>query len=365
MTDRRRFRELGRELGVYPTGPHNAITDVGGVQVGHATIVRGEGALVPGEGPVRTGVTAILPNGGSIFGERLIGGGFVLNGAGEVSGLTQVMEWGLVETPILLTNTLSVGTCSEALVEWMVKKHATIGREHDVIIPLVGECDDSWLNDAQGRHVRSEHVFEALDGAAGGRVAEGTVGGGTGMMTCDLAGGIGTSSRVVALDRELSYTVGVLVMSNFGYLEDLRVDGEAVGRRLAREWGAVPRRRVNYGSIIAVVATDAPLSSHQLSRLAKRAALGIGRAGSVAAHGSGEIVLSFSTANAIPRQWSRKVYQLELLADPFVNPIYQATIEATEEAILNALCMAEPTVGRDGREAKALPLDAIRGDGRE
>lgn len=360
MSERRRFRDLGRTLGVYPTGPHNAITDVGGVKVGHSTIVRGDGPLVPGEGPVRTGVTALLPNGGKIFSERLIGGGFILNGAGEMSGLTQVMEWGLVETPILLTNTLSVGTCSEALVDWMVGKHATIGREHDVVIPLVGECDDSWLNDVQGRHVRAEHVVEALETAADGPVREGNIGGGTGMVTCDLAGGIGTSSRVVALDEELVFNVGVLVMSNFGYLEDLRVDGEAVGRRLGSEWGTSFNRRISYGSIISVVATDAPLNTRQLSRLAKRSALGIGRAGSIAAHGSGEIVLALSTANGVPRTYPSKTYRVELLADPYVNPLYEATIDATEEAILNAICMATPITGRDGHHARAIPLDELR-----
>lgn len=359
MTERRRFRDLGRELGVYPVGRYNAITDVAGVKVGHSTIIEGDGRHVPGVGPIRTGVTAILPNAGTIFTDRLVGGAFVLNGAGEISGLTQVLEWGLVETPILLTNTLSIGTCSEALVEWMVSKHAGIGREHDVIIPLVGECDDSWLNDSSGRHVRAEHVFAALDDASDGPVDEGNIGGGTGMMTCDLAGGIGTSSRVIAIDPEHVYTVGVLVMSNFGYLEDLRVDGEALGRRLTREWGGAIQRRVSYGSIIAIIATDAPLNSHQLSRLAKRSALGIGRAGSIAAHGSGEIVLAFSTGNAIPRAFSKKVYRLEVLADPFINPLYEATIDATEEAILNALCMATPMVGRDGHHARALPLEEL------
>ncbi len=359
MSERKRFRDLGRQLGVYRTGPFNAITDVAGVHVGHSTIVRGEGPLNRGSGPVRTGVTAILPNAGAIFTERLIGGAFVLNGAGEISGLTQVVEWGLVETPILLTNTLSIGTCSEALVEWMVEKHIGIGNEHDVVIPLVGECDDSWLSDAAGRHVRAEHVFAALEDARSGPVAEGNVGGGTGMVTCDLAGGIGTSSREVQIDDTHVYTVGVLVMSNFGYLEDLRVDGEAVGRRLGAEWGKEIQRRVSYGSIIAIVATDAPLNSQQLSRLSKRAALGIGRCGSMAAHGSGEIVLAFSTGNAVPRAFEKKLYQIDVLGDPFINPLYEATIDATQEAILNALCMAQPVTGRDGHHARALPLDVL------
>lgn len=359
MTDRKRFRDLGRTLGVYPTGPHNGITDIAGVHVGHCTISRGEGPLVRGEGPVRTGVTAILPNAGAIFHERLVGGGFVLNGAGEFAGLTQVMEWGLVETPILLTNTMSVGAASEALVQWLTERHVGIGREHDVVLPLVGECDDSWLNDAAGRHVRAEHVFAALEDASANPVVEGNVGGGTGMVTCDLAGGIGTSSRVVRIDAELEFCVGVLVMSNFGYLEDLRVDGEAVGRQLAAQWGQTLQRRISYGSIIVVLATDAPLHSHQLSRLAKRAALGVGRCGSIAAHGSGEIVLAFSTANAIPRSFASKTYDLRVLADPFINPLYEATIDATEEAILNALCMADPIVGRDGHAVPALPYDAL------
>lgn len=357
MSERKRFRELGHSVGTYEPGPHNAITDVGEVRVGHSTIIEGEGALEPGVGPVRTGVTALLPNAGEIFTSRLVGGGFVLNGAGELSGLTQVMEWGVVETPILLTNSLAVGTCSEALVDWMVFKHEGIGKEHDVVLPLVGECDDSWLNDVAGKHVRPEHVFEALDSATGGRVAEGSVGGGTGMVTCDLAGGIGTSSRVVPIEGR-DFTVGVLVMSNFGYLEDLRVDGRSVGRELAQRWPDV-QRRISYGSIICVLATDAPLTSHQLNRLAKRAALGIGRAGSIAAHGSGEIVLAFSTANAIPRVYTSSIYQLEVLADPFINPLYQGTIECTEEAILNAVCAADEMVGRDGHRARCLPYDVL------
>ena len=357
MSDRVRLRDLGITIGVHGTGHHNAITDVSGVLVGHRTLISGSGPLDPGAGPVRTGVTAILPNAGRIFHERVTGGGFVLNGAGELSGFTQVAEWGLLETPIVLTNTLSVGTCSEAVVDWMIRNHAGIGHEHDVIIPLVGECDDSWLNDAQGRHVRAKHVFEALESANSGPVAEGNVGGGTGMVTCDLSGGIGTSSRIVPVDAHLSYTVGVLVMSNFGNLEDLRVDGAPFGRWLAKKWHGAIQRRIAYGSIIAVIATDAPLTTHQLSRLAKRAALGVGRCGSIAAHGSGEILLAFSTSNVVPRELHQKTYRLEVLADPYVNPIYAATIEATEEAIINAMCAAGPMTGRDDHAVPALPLE--------
>lgn len=356
-----RARQLGITIGRHQPGPHNAITDVAGVRVGHATLIQGHGPLVVGRGPVRTGVTAILPNAGNVYMERLHCGGFVLNGAGEFSGLTQVMEWGLLETPILLTNTLSVGTCSEALVKYMLRRYPSIGREHDVIIPLVGECDDSWLNDIGGHHVREEHVLEALAAASGGPVAEGSVGAGTGMMTCDLKSGIGTSSR--QLDpEEGAYTVGVLVQSNFGKLEELRVDGVPVGRYLARQRGDADRRPGIAGSLIGVAATDAPLLPHQLNRLAKRMALGIGRVGSHAAHGSGEILVAFSTGNKAPRHPRSRshTYQVSVLEDHALNPLYEAIVDATEEAILNSLLAAPEMVGQSDRRAQAIPLDLLR-----
>lgn len=358
VSKRRRLRELGLGVGRYATGPYNAITDVANVLVGHTTLIEGDGPLRVGQGPVRTGVTAILPNGGNIFHERVTGGGFVLNGAGELSGLTQVQEWGLIETPILLTNTFGVGACSEAVLTYMMARHEGIGAEHEVLIPLVGECDDSWLNDVAGLHVSVEDAIAAMESARGGPVEEGCVGGGTGMITCDLKGGIGSSSRVLP-PEEGGYTVGVLVMSNFGRLHDLRVDGYPVGRRIQAGWGEFEKRRWNYGSIIAVVATDAPLMTHQLNRLAKRAALGVGRVGSIAAHGSGEIILAFSNTNTVPRDSTTSLYTMTFLADRRMDPLYEATIEATEEAILNALCMAEPMVGRDGNEARALPLEYL------
>ena len=356
---RRRARELGIELGTYATGRHNAITDVRGVLVGHTTLIRGKGGPArPGSGPVRTGVTAILPRAGNVYDQKALAGGFVLNGAGELSGLTQIMEWGLIETPLLLTNTLSVGTCSAAAVEYMVAAYPSIGREADVIIPVVGECDDSWLNDIAGGHVHSNHVHDAIENAKGGAVEEGNVGGGTGMMTCGFKGGIGTSSR--RLPQELgSFTVGVLVMSNFGNREDLRVDGIPVGRMLAPRYAHIEERRSSYGSIIAVLATDAPLIAHQLTRLAKRVALGIGRAGSFAAHNSGEIVVAFSNANSVPRTQQRPVYRLRVLHDARMDPLYQAAVEAAEEAILNALCMATDMDGVDGHFAPALPLEEL------
>jgi D-aminopeptidase len=352
-------RDLGVRIGRYRPGRWNAITDVAGVKVGHATIVRGEGTLEVGKGPVRTGVTAILPNPENVFEQRVVGGGFILNGAGEVSGMTQLMEWGLIETPIFLTNTLSVGAVSDGAVKWMVERYPGIGEEHDVIIPLVGECDDSWLNDIAGRHVTPAHVVEAIAGAKDGPVAEGSVGGGTGMITCDFKAGIGTSSRKLP-EAEGGYTLGVLVMSNFGVMRQLRIGGLPVGELLEERYGALPRRTTNYGSIIAVVATDAPLTTHQLNRLAKRAALGVGRVGSSAMHGSGEILLAFSTANMVPRHSRKMVYRMKILLDARLDPLYEAAIEATEEAILNALCAARDMEGVNGNLCRALPLDEVR-----
>jgi D-aminopeptidase len=355
-----RARELGIPLGRFRPGKWNAITDVAGVKVGHATIIRGRaGPLAVGKGPVRTGVTAILPNPANVFEERVAAGGFILNGAGEVSGMTQLLEWGLLETPIFLTNTLSVGAVSDASVKWMIERFPGIGDEHDVIIPIVGECDDSWLNDIAGRHVKDEHVYEALKNASDGPVAEGCVGGGTGMITCDFKAGIGTASRKLP-EVAGGYTVGVLVMSNFGVLRQLRIGGLPIGEILEARYREMPRRQRDYGSIIGVVATNAPLSTHQLNRLAKRAALGIGRVGSTAMHGSGEIVLAFSTANQVPRETRKMVYRMKILLDQRLDPLYEAVIEATEEAILNALCMAQDMAGANGNFVPALPLADVK-----
>src|SRR5215831_3804398 len=354
-----RARELGLPLGRFRPGKYNAITDVEGVRVGHSTIIRGRGPLKPGIGPVRTGVTAVLPDQGNIFLERMTGGGFVLNGAGEVSGLTQVMEWGLIETPILLTNTMSVGAVSDAVARYMVDRYPGIGDEDDVIIPVVGECDDSWLNDIAGRHVKETHVLEAIQTASDGPVAEGGVGGGTGMITCDFKSGIGTSSR--KLPEFLGgYTLGVLVMSNFGKMHNLRVGGMPVGEVLAEKFRTLPRRTQTYGSIIAVVATNAPLLTHQMNRLCKRVGLGIARVGSYAAHGSGEIVVGFSTANRIPRRTRKMVYRMKILLDQRLDPLYEAVMEATEEAILNSMCMAGPMKGINDNYCPALPLGEVR-----
>ncbi|MFT3709277.1 MAG: P1 family peptidase [Archangium sp.] len=360
QSKRVRARELDLPLGRFKPGKYNSITDVEGVLVGHSTIIDGApGELIVGKGPVRTGVTAIIPNDGNIFMDRLAGGAFVLNGAGEVSGLTQVVEWGLLETPILLTNTMAVGAVSDAVARTMVENHPGIGDEHDVIIPVVGECDDSYLNDIAGRHVREEHVRKALATAKGGVVAEGAVGGGTGMITCDFKAGIGTASRKLPPVHG-GYTLGVLVMSNFGKMHNLRVAGMPVGEVLAEKFRGIPKRTMSYGSIIAVVATDAPLLPHQLNRLCKRVSLGIGRVGSYAAHGSGEIIVGFSTANVVPRRTRKMVYKMKLLLDARLDPLYEAVIEATEEAILNSMCMATEMAGAHGHVVPALPLDEVR-----
>ncbi len=362
-----RARDLGVYFGASRPGPHNAITDVKGVRVGHCAVVFGHGALVPGQGPARTGVTAILPvtstgADDNIFLQRLPAGGFVLNGAGEMVGLTQIQEWGVLETPIVLTNTMSVGVAHQGVVEYLVEQIPQIGQAHDTVIPVVGECDDSWLNDIAGNHVRVEHVRAALDAAAGpdgdGAVAEGCVGSGTGMTTFDFAGGIGTSSRVLD-DDEGGYTVGVLVQSNFGRAQDLRLGGVPVGAVIEPKFRALHKRGGDYGSIIAIVATDAPMLPLQLQRLARRAALGIGRTGSGAAHGSGEIVLAFSTANRLPRTHAARVKRMDVLSDEHIDPLFRATIEATEEAIANSLCAGTTQVGVNGHVVPALPLDAV------
>lgn len=372
---RPRLRDLHIAIGRYPTGDENAITDVAGVRVHHVTKIHGDGELVPGVGPVRTGVTAILPAEGDVFLERVFCASYVLNGAGEVTGLSQIDEWGLCETPILLCSTLCVGRVADATVAWLSQLHPKIGTEYDVVIPVVAECDDSYLNDAVGRHVTQEDVHEALDNARGGPVEEGCVGAGTGMQTFDFAGGIGTSSRRVVVGG-ISSTVGALVLSNFGDRDLLRVDGVPVGRLVSDRFAHLPRRGPA-GSIIVLVATDVPLIHRQLSRLSRRAALAIGRTGGYAANNSGEIVLSWSTANRVPRlgrdaasapRSGRSIsahplapgrHMAELVLDTELDPLYEATVDVVEEAILNALCAGVDMTGHSGHLAPALPLDDV------
>ncbi|AKT37813.1 P1 family peptidase [Chondromyces crocatus] len=352
-----RLRELGVSIGRFPVGQHNAITDVDGVRVNHVTLVEGSGKLVPGVGPVRTGVTAVMPAHGDPFLDRVFAASYVLNGAGEVTGLSQIEEWGLCETPILLCSTLCVGRVADSTVAWLSQQHPMIGQEYDVVIPVVAECDDSYMNDAVGRHVTPADVAEALDGVRAGPVEEGCVGAGTGMQTFHFAGGIGTSSRIIDL-AGVSYTVGSLVLSNFGVRDLLRIDGVPIGRMIADRFAHVPQR-APAGSIIVLVATDVPMTHRQLGRLSRRAALAIGRTGGYAAHNSGEIILSWSTANRIPRLSEHGRHVVELILDTTIDPLYEATVDVVEEAILNAICAGVDMVGHSGHRAPALPSDLV------
>ncbi|GEM_PF-166921 len=350
---RRRLRDLGVRIGVLESGPLNAITDVKGVKVGQTTLIEGDGKLVPGKGPVRTGVTAIIPHDGDIWNDRVTAGAFVLNGNGVVTGTDWIKELGFIDGPLFLTNTHSVGMVFDTAVGWMVSRYPTIGIADDSYLPVVGECDDSYLNDIRGRHVKPEHVLSSLNSAAGGPVAEGAVGAGTGMICYDFKGGIGTASRKVAAEQG-GYTVGVLVNCNHGDRHELRVDGVPAGRLIPE--GVTEGR--HDGSIVIIIATDAPLNQRQLERIAARAAMGLARTGSVARNSSGDFMVAFSTSRRLPRH-CKPVNALPEVSDDFISPLFEATAEATEEAILNALCMAETTVGRDGNTAYALPLDRL------
>lgn len=358
--DRARARDLGVVVGRYATGALNAITDVTGVKVGHTTLLRGEGELKPGQGPVRTGVTVVIPR-DDVWNRKVPAGAFVLNGTGEMTGLAWVSESGFLEYPIALTNTLNVPRVADGVITWMLKRYPEIGVSDDTVTPVVAECDDSRLNDAQGRHVTEADVVRALDEAATGPVEEGTVGAGTGMVSYGFKGGIGTASRRLP-DSEGGYTVGVLVNANHGRRHELVIAGVPVGRLYDDRRTSSPDSRAGAaeGSIIIVIATDAPVDARQLTRLAKRAAMGLARTGSTVRHGSGDFILAFSTANEIPHYPQERTYTMVHLADTHLNPLFTATAEATEEAILNALTTATSVTGRDGRRVEAISLDRIR-----
>lgn len=355
---RPRIRDLGIAIGNYPVGPYNAITDVPGVRVGHVTKVRGEGELIAGKGPVRTGITAVRPASGDVFLKRVFAAGFVLNGAGEMTGLSQIEEWGVCETPILLCDTMAVGRVADATVAWMSRRHPTIGGDDDVVIPVVGECDDSYLNDTVGRHVTENDVWTALETARSGPVPEGNVGAGTGMQTFDFSGGIGTSSRIVRI-AGVDCVLGALVLSNFGNLEHLRVDGVPMGELLGPMFAHLPRRGPA-GSIIVLLATDVPLVHRQIARVCRRAALAIGRCGGFGAHNSGEFILGWSTFNRIPRRRPHGRYRAEMVLDTALDPLHEATVDVVGEAILNAICAGVPVIGHSGHSAPALPLEEVR-----
>jgi D-aminopeptidase len=354
-----RLRELGIVTGELPPGPFNAITDVPGVQVGHTTLIEGDGALRPGWGPVRTGVTVILPHHGNLFQEKVRAAVFTLNGFGKVAGFEQVRELGTLEAPLALTNTLNVGLVLDALVQHALQQNPQIG-----IAPgsgsvniVVGETNDSYLNDLQGRHVHAKHVWAAIGQAAGGPVAEGAVGAGTGTMCYGWKGGIGTASRVLPTEAG-GFILGALVQSNFGARRDLMIGGVPVGRRLAHPDGLQPPIP---GSIMIILATDAPLSARQLQRLCSRSAAGLARTGSFLQHGSGDFVIAFSTAQRVAHQPQALTLSQDVLANEalVINGLFRGVVECVEEAVLNSLTGSQTMVGRDGHVAYGLPLEQV------
>ena len=353
--DRPRARDLGIPFPGQP-GPLNAITDVAGVEVGYTTLIAGEGTLEVGKGPVRTGVTAILPRGRSGV-SGVFAGYAVGNGNGEMTGTIWIEESGVLGTPVCITNTHSVGVVRDAVIDWMVRNGGT---EQLWGLPVVGETWDGYLNDLNGFHVRPEHVFAALDGARGGPVAEGNVGGGTGMHTFEFKGGTGTASRRVRVRGAGDYTVGVLVQSNFGRRWQLQVAGLPVGR----EWPEDAPFTDEYGptnelgSIIVVVATDAPLLPTQLKRVAARASMGIARTGGMAGNGSGDIFLAFSTANAEAAGAEQGLQQATFLPNDRLDGLFEATVLAVEEAIVNAMVAARTMTGVDGH--RLVEIDHAR-----
>jgi D-aminopeptidase len=354
-----RARDLGVPFDGAP-GPFNAITDVPGVLVGHTTLISGDGKLVVGKGPVRTGVTAILPRGKDTMMNPVFAGWFAQNGNGEMTGTTWIEESGFLEGPVMITNTHSVGVVRDAVIQWRVAHGQPDASGYWWSLPVVAETWDGWLNDTNGFHVKPEHAFHAIDSAQSGHVDEGNVGGGTGMICSGYKGGIGTSSRKLS-EKDGGYTVGVLVQCNFGSRQNLRIAGIPVGREIPSEdpYAYQPSEISERGSIIIVVATDAPLISTQLKRLARRATLGLGRLGSISGDGSGDIFIAFSTANS--GVWSSKnVADVKMFPNDSLDPVFAAVVQATEEAIVNSMIAADSMTGIDGHHVAALDHEKLR-----
>jgi D-aminopeptidase len=356
-----RARDLGIRIGTLPAGPGDAITDVAGVRVGSVTLIEGEGPLRRGHGPVRTGVTVVVPDGERLF-EPHFAGCHRLNGNGELTGLEWVRDSGQLTTPVGLTNTHSVGVVRDALIAAELER----GGDGDAwSLPVVGETWDGLLNDVNGFHVRAEHLDQALARASSGPVEEGGVGGGTGMICHGFKGGIGTASRVVG-DEHGGFTVGVLVQANHGRRERLSIEGVPVGRLVGPEVVPVPDEGPpGAGSIIVLCATDAPLLPHQCTRLAQRCALGVARTGGAGEHSSGDLMLAFSTAHRLPptevHHGAPVSVGIDMLVDSHIDPLFYAAVEATEAAIVNALLAAETMTGRDGITAHALGAERLLG----
>jgi len=354
-----RARDLGVPFDGAP-GPFNAITDVSGVTVGHTTLISGEGKLQIGKGPVRTGVTAVLPRGKDSMSNPVFAGWWSLNGNGEMTGTTWVEESGFLDGPVMITNTHSVGVVRDAVIQWRVNHGQPDPTGYWWSLPVVAETWDGWLNDINGFHVKPEHAFRAIDSAHSGSVEEGNVGGGTGMICNEFKGGIGTASR--KLDAKFGgYTVGVLVQCNYGVRPNLRIAGVPVGREIPEDaaYAAASFGELERGSIIVVVATDAPLVAHQLKRLARRVSLGLGRNGSISGNGSGDIFIAFSTANPGAAA-ADHVVDLKMLPNDKLEPVFSATVQATEEAIINAMIAAETMTGIENHRVRALPHDQLR-----
>jgi len=354
-----RARDMGVPFDGTP-GRFNAITDVPGVLVGHTTLISGDGKLVIGKGPVRTGVTAILPRGRDSMNDAVFAGWFSQNGNGEMTGTTWVEESGFLEGPVMITNTHSVGVVRDAVIQWRVAHGQPDPTGYWWSLPVVAETWDGWLNDINGFHVKADDAFHAIDTAHHGMVEEGSVGGGTGMVCNGYKGGIGTASRV-AEGKFGSYTVGVLVQCNYGSRQNLRIAGIPVGREISSEdpYAYQPSEISERGSIIVVIATDAPLMSQQLKRLARRVSLGLGRNGSISGNGSGDIFIAFSTANP-HAEGADKPVDVKMLPNDKLDPIFAATVQSVEESIVNAMIAAETMTGIENHKVIALPRDKLR-----
>src|SRR6202022_2134380 len=354
-----RARDLGVPFDGTP-GPLNAITDISGITVGHTTLISGEGKLQVGKGPVRTGVTAVLPRGKDSMNNPVFAGWFSQNGNGEMTGTTWVEESGFLEGPVMITNTHSVGVVRDAVIQWRVAHGQPDPTGYWWSLPVVAETWDGWLNDINGFHVKPEHAFHAIDSAKSGAVEEGNVGGGTGMICNEFKGGIGTSSRKID-SKAGAFTVGVLVQCNYGSRANLRVAGVPIGKEIPedRAYTSTSLAEADRGSIIVVVATDAPLVAHQLKRLARRVSLGLGRDGSVSGNGSGDIFIAFSPPNS-GAAGTNHVVDLKMLPNDLIEPVFAATVQATEEAVINAMVAAETMTGIENHKVIALPHDRLR-----
>ena len=353
-----RARDLGFHFDGSP-GPLNAITDVSGVQVGHTTLIEGEGKLVQGKGPIRTGVTAILPRGDRSLDDPCFAGWSSLNGNGEMTGTTWVEESGFAEGPIMITNTHSVGIVRDAVISWRASQGSVDASGYWWSLPIVAETWDGLLNDINGFHVKEKHAHEAIRNAKGGPVEEGCVGGGTGMVCHSFKGGIGTASRVVTIKNQ-DYTLGVLVQANYGDRKNLTIAGVPVGKEITdlMPRDSYEKNHEGDGSIIVVIATDAPLLAHQMKRLARRVPMGVGKVGGYGHDGSGDIFIAFSTANSNVA-FSDGIVNVEMLPNWMISPLFEATVQAVEEAIINTLVAAETMEGINNNRVWALPHNRL------